>query len=175
MIQHVIRTVNENIEWLANAYGVTPQSIASANGFSYSMSSIYGWLSVNGGTRQAAADVPTGYHWSFTPGMVVNVPTSKPSLSPVISIEDTIPGGPAVEPEPDDLSIGPEPGEPGVPGPAQAAAGGGLTMWLILGVAAYFFLSGSGKGKAKSKSRKRSTRKSTKRSTKRKTSRRRRR
>jgi len=192
MIQHVIRSFDETFAWLATAYGVAWKDIAIATFGRWETKYWYPWLRDNGGKRLGAnASVSTGYHWTWNPGMVINVPTSGNSLS---TIYDAIaglfmirPGGPLVQlpgatPEPlgqaeptpsGQPPVEPDPASPKPPAeqdptqPAQAAVGGGLTMWLLVGVAAYFILSGKGKGKAKGKPRKKSA--------KRKTSRRRRR
>ena len=134
---------------LSMLYGVAVASIQNANFGGTSLEQLYTWLEANGGEMQAAdRSVPTGYHWSFRPGMVIEIP-GVVSKSPPPSNVPVEPAGP----------ITPDV-EPGAP-VTQAAVGGGntLTTLLILGVAYYFFF---GK-KTKKRRKKRKTRRKTRR------------
>jgi hypothetical protein len=99
-VQHYIRSHGESsLAALASLYGVSASAISNATFGGSGASLIYPWLRDNGGTRQSAApQVPTGYHWSFAPGMVVNIPGVEESLSPSSYYADppAIPGGPEV-------------------------------------------------------------------------------
>ena len=132
---------------LSMLYGVSVAAIQNANFGGTSLEQLYTWLSENGGEPQAAdPSVPTGRHWSFRPGMVIDIP-GKASKSPPPENEPVEPAGPTT------------PGvEPGAPVVSQASmGGGGLTTWLILGVAVYFLMNGGKKGKKRRKTKKRKT------------------
>lgn len=159
MIQHVVRG-NESLEAIASFYpGVSWQDIANATFGGHSVSAIYDWLSTHGGVPGRPYDGHhTGRHWMFAPGMVVNVPHPGPSVSPVQGTPDEKPGGSSVDVEPSG------PSGPGRP-PKQAATGGGLTTWLIIGAAVYFIFGDEifGKKKKKRKTRRKTRRKPAKR------------
>jgi hypothetical protein len=99
-VQHYIRNHGESsLAALASLYGVSASAISNATFGGSGASLIYPWLRDNGGTRQSSApQVPTGYHWSFAPGMVVNIPGVEESLSPSSYYSDppATPGGPEV-------------------------------------------------------------------------------
>jgi len=138
-----------------------------------SLKLLYEWLSTHGGKQQTAdSSVPTGYHWSFQPGMTVVIPGDKPSLSPPPTDEPVIAAGPATgdneelegtevttlvsEFEPLDISV-----DDGEAQPAKAAAGGGFLNILLLGVGIFAVLQimkGKGKGRHKRPIRGRSRR-----------------
>lgn len=100
-VLHYIRNHGESsLAALASLYGVSASAISNATFGGSGASLIYPWLRDNGGTRQASApQVPTGYHWSFAPGMVVNIPGASESLSPPSYYADppATPGGPEVQ------------------------------------------------------------------------------
>lgn len=99
-VLHYIRNHGESsLAALASLYGVSASAISNATFGGSGASLIYPWLRDNGGTRQASApQVPTGYHWSFAPGMVVNIPGVSESMSPPSYYADppAVPGGPEV-------------------------------------------------------------------------------
>jgi hypothetical protein len=91
---------DDSLWFLSKMYGVSGDAISRATFGGVGATLIYPWLRDNGGTRQARApEVPTGYHWSFSPGMVVNIPDPvDESQSPVSNFADppAFPGGPSV-------------------------------------------------------------------------------
>jgi hypothetical protein len=130
---------------LSMLYGVSLTSIQNANFGGTSLEHLYSWLAANGGTRQGAdPGVPTGYHWSFTPGMVIEIPGAVSKSPPPANIP-VDPAGPTTP--------GVEPGSPVVTQKAGVGVGGGLTTWLLIGVAVYFFMNGGKKGKKRRKPR----------------------
>ena len=89
---------DDNLQALSNMYGVPLREIQIANFGGTSLSHLYTWLKNNGGTRQSAdPSVPTGYHWSFTPGMVIEIPGVAVSKSPPPASGDMKPAGPATD------------------------------------------------------------------------------
>lgn len=172
-IQHYVRgDADDNFAKLSNMYGVSASDIAYASGYSWDEDAIYDWLSANRGTKQSRyPSTPSGYIWSFTPGMVLNIPGVDASRSPVVAgaVPAPFPGGPEVVivASPDGGTVvQPTNGDQdtvvpgGGGGASQAAVGGGLTNIIIAGVAigAVMYLFGGGKkkgkGRAKGKSRK---------------------
>jgi len=100
MIQHVIRNQSESsADVLGKMYGVSAAAILKETFGSIGASVIYPWLEQNGGLKQGSdKKVPTGYHWSWNNGMVVNIPVDGPSQSPAgMTFGFMIPGGPLVE------------------------------------------------------------------------------
>jgi len=187
MTQHYV-TGNGDTSFsdLAKLYGVSWRDIANLNFGTIKASVIYPWLQDHGGQRQAKDNsVPTGYHWSFSPGMVVNIPGTYDTKSPVLSsnMPAPVPGGPNVlvmyldNP----LSVGPqgEPvtreeraapsGQPVSSTPAkpdagasalQAGVGGGDSIWyLLMGALGIYFLFPEwfGGGKPKKTTRRKTT------------------
>lgn len=166
MIRHVVRgREDDQFVTIAAIYGVTWQAVAVATYGHSGASRIYPWLEQNGGTRRARDDsVPTGYHWSLTSGMAVNVPTDRESIySPEDAWDDPdgpvlMPGGPLVDlsdfgedvpsplppPEYGDPGTEEPPVDPDVPGgpvvPAQAAVGAGLGTLLLVGMVVGYLL-----------------------------------
>jgi len=97
-VQHYVTGIgDDSFLSLAKIYNVRWEDIANLTFGTTRASYIYPWLRDNGGKKQASdPNVPTGYHWSFSKGMVVNIPTDK-SVSPVLSsYTDAKPGGPKV-------------------------------------------------------------------------------
>lgn len=170
MIQHYVRGGDDdNFGLLAKLYGISASDIADASGYNWSTDFIYDWLSTHGGTRQTPyAGHDSGYHWSLTPGMVLNIPAVS-SKSPVIAgaVPAPFAGGPSVvivsspngemtvQPENGSNDVGPSPASPASPA-RTASAGGSFTNILLAGVAigaVWYFLSGDSKPKPKHRTR----------------------
>lgn len=95
---------DDNLALLSGAYGIPAKDIGIATFGQWSTSVIYNWLKNNGGIpHRKDSSVPTGYHWSFAPGMVVNIPGVGESLSS--PSDGAIRGGPNVT-LPPDLLVG---------------------------------------------------------------------
>lgn len=181
MTLHVVTGYNDtSFADLASMYGVSSKSIITANyGSGAGATSIYNWLSQHDGTQQAEdPNVATGYHWSLSPEMVVEIPGVSVSKSPLAG-GDYKPGGPlvsipassAVEDYSTSTStststetVGVSPGE-AVPVPEEAAIMGGGDLWTWAAVGFLGFLLFSGKGKKKRTYRKRTSRRKTTRRT----------
>jgi phosphotransferase system glucose/maltose/N-acetylglucosamine-specific IIC component len=105
MILHMVQGPgDDNLALLSEAYRIPAKDIGIATFGQWSTSVIYNWLKNNGGIPQRKdSSVPTGYHWSFAPMMVVNIPGAGESLSP--PVDGAIRGGPNVS-IPPDLLVG---------------------------------------------------------------------
>ena len=200
MIQHMVQgAADDNIALLAGLYSVAAKDIGIATFGQWSTSVIYNWLKNNGGIPQRKdSSVATGYHWSFAPGMVVNIPKEGTSFSPVV--DGAIPGGPSVvmpdvlvgiidqnSPNPNQSDMATEgqstvaAQEQGVPPPGSSSGGsfslasvwadyGTMILVAGVGIGALMLMGDDKKGK-----RRKTTRKTTRRTTRRKTATRRRR
>lgn len=98
MIQHQVTGIgDQSFSGIARIYGVGWKDVGIANFGRWGASYVYPWLRDHGGTPGADANVPTGQHWFWTVGMIVNVPTDRPSRSPYGSVFPVgVPGGPRV-------------------------------------------------------------------------------
>lgn len=156
-IHNGVEQYDTSLQGLSMLYGISWTAIADATFGGHTEQEIYGWLSINGGQQQQQDDsVYTGYHWSFAPGMVAEIPGVSASQSPIPAGVPVVPAGPAV-----DVNGNSEPGIT----PSQAGIGGGMMTWLMVAVGIYFLFGDELMGKPKRKRRRRKPAKRRKRKT----------